>query len=83
MSSIPLYAFVRGDTLGLLVLAPETERVDELGQRLARAAAPRVSLRGALLVFHRGRALSGELTLKEAGVRALDRVDLMAGADAP
>lgn len=75
--TIPLYVFVRGDTLGLVVLAPESETVDELAQRLARAAAPRVALDGNLRVLHRGKALPGELTIKEAGVAALDRVDLL------
>lgn len=79
--TIPLYAFVHGDTLGLVVLAPDDESVDELAARLARAAAPRVELTGRLRVLHRGKALSGEHTLSEAGVRALDRVDLVREAE--
>ena len=76
--AIPLYAFVRGDTLGLVVLAGDTESVNELAERLARAAAPRVALDGKLLrVVHRGKVLPGQLTLVEAGVAALDRVDLV------
>jgi len=75
--AIPLYAFVRGDTLGLVVLAGDTESVDELAARLARAAAPRVALNGQLRVVHRGKVLPGQLTLHEAGVVALDRVDLV------
>jgi hypothetical protein len=78
--TIPLYCFVQGDTLGLVVLAPEQESVDELAVRLSRAAAPRVSLPGPLRVLHAGRALKGDLTLIEAGVRALDRVDLVTEA---
>jgi len=74
--AIPLYCFVRGDTLGLVVLANEVESIDELSLRLARAAAPRVTLAGPLCVWHRGRVLQGELTLGQAGVSALDRVDL-------
>lgn len=76
--AIPLYCFVRGDTLGLVVLAPEQESVDELALRLARAAAPLVTLAGPLRVVHSGRTLRGELTLLEAGIAALDRVDLIA-----
>lgn len=76
--AIPLYCFVRGDTLGLVVLAPEQESVDELALRLSRAAAPRVTLNGPLRVVHGGRTLRGELTLLEAGIAALDRVDLIA-----
>jgi hypothetical protein len=75
--AIPLYAFVRGDTLGLLVLAGESESVDDLAQRLSRAAAPRVALAGRLRVLHRGKVLNGQLTLLEAGINALDRVDLI------
>jgi hypothetical protein len=76
--AIPLYAFVRGDTLGLVVLAGDTESVDDLAVRLARAAAPRVVLNGPLRVVHRGKVLLGQLSLREAGVVALDRVDLVA-----
>ena len=75
--AIPLYAFVRGDTLGLVVLAGDAESVDDLAGRLARAAAPRVALNGRLCVVHRGKVLQGQLTLREAGVVALDRVDLV------
>ena len=75
---VPLYAFVRGDTLGLVVLAREDEDVDALAQRLARAAAPRVKVTGRLTVLHRGKALRGDSSLSEAGVRPLDRVDLVA-----
>jgi hypothetical protein len=78
---LPLYAFVRGDTLGLVVLAPEQESIDELAQRLSRAAAPRVTLEGRLRVLHRGIPVAGELTVREAGIRALDRVDLVREAD--
>ncbi|HYQ17270.1 MAG TPA: hypothetical protein VEQ58_15970 [Polyangiaceae bacterium] len=79
--AIPLYAFVRGDTLGLVVLAPEAERVDELALRLLRAAAPRVALRGPLRVLFDGRPLRGEQTLLEAGLAALDRVELVMESD--
>lgn len=75
--AIPLYGFVQGDTLGLVVLAGEAETVDDLAQRLARAAAPRVALSGPLRVVHRGSVLRGELTLTEAGIAALDRIDLL------
>ena len=79
--AIPLYCFVRGDTLGLVVLASERESVDELADRLTRAAAPRVALVGDLRVLHRGKVLDGALTLTEAGVSALDRVDLLTERD--
>jgi hypothetical protein len=76
--ALPLYCFIRGDTLGLVVLAPEGETVSALALRLARAAAPRVTMAGSLSVWHRGKPLAPELTLRDAGVAALDRVDLIA-----
>lgn len=79
--AIPLYAFVRGDTLGLVVLAGMSESVDELASRLSRAAAPRVVLDRPVRVLHRGKLLRGDLTLAEAGVVALDRVDLVPEAE--
>jgi hypothetical protein len=77
VAAIPLYCFVRGDTLGLVVLAPAHESVADLASRMSRAAAPRVSLSGPLRVLHAGRTLQGELTLTEAGILPLDRVDLV------
>ena len=79
--AMPLYCFVRGDTLGLVVLAPEQESVDDLAERLSRAAAPRVTLNGPLRVLHRGKVLQGGQSLSEAGINALDRVDLIAEAE--
>jgi hypothetical protein len=79
--AVPLFVFVRGDTLGLVVLAGEAESVDDLARRLARAAAPRVTLLAPLRVLHRGKLLQGALSLREAGVNALDRVDLIGGDD--
>ncbi len=75
--AIPLYVFVQGDTLGLVVLAPPEESVSQLALRLARAAAPRVTLRGALRVLHRGRVLDAELSVERAGIAPLDRVDVL------
>ena len=81
MTALPLYGFVQGDTLGVVVLAPANESVDDLAQRLARAAAPRVALEGRLLIRHAGRVLRGELTLVQAGIAPLDRVDLTTEAN--
>ena len=78
---VPLYVFVRGDTLGLVVLAQDDESIDQLALRLSRAAAPRVALTGRLHVIHRGKRLRGELSLSEAGIKPLDRVDLVAEVD--
>lgn len=73
---VPVYGFVAGDTLGLLVLMQDHETVAELAQRLSRAAAPRIAPGMPAQVYHRGRALDPQLTIAAAGLGALDRVDL-------
>lgn len=79
---IPLYGFLRGDTLGLLVLARETDTVATLGERLQQAARLRVRPRADVRVVYRGRVLDPKQTLAAAKVRALDRFDVVP-ADAP
>jgi toluene monooxygenase system protein B len=73
---VPVYGFLAGDTLGLLVLMQDHETVAELAQRLTRAASPRIATRLPAQVFHRGRRLDPQLTIAAAGLVALDRVDV-------
>jgi hypothetical protein len=77
---IPLYGFLEGDVIGLLVLADERETVESLARKLERSAAVRVAPRARLRVRAAGRALDGSLTVAAAGLTALDRFDV-AGAD--
>ena len=74
---VPLHGFLAGDTLGLLVLMQDHETVGDIAQRLMRAASPRVVPLAAPCVFHGGKALDPDLTVAEAGLRALDRIDVM------
>jgi len=74
---IPLYGFVEGDTLGLLVLAYKSDTVAVLGERLQQSSRVRVALRDRVKVVYRGRVLEPGLTLETAGVSALERVDLV------
>jgi hypothetical protein len=41
--SIPLYGFLQGDTVGLMILADEAETVQALGRKLQDAASLRVA----------------------------------------
>lgn len=72
---IPLYAFVEGDTMGLLVAADGDETVGELAERLAQAAAVRVAPALGDLVYL-GRIIDPSSTVAEAGILPLDRVDV-------
>jgi hypothetical protein len=75
---IPLYGFLEGDTLGLLVLAEEGETVGQIIDKLQRSASVRVKPRSGLRVVHRGRLLDDQLTVAAAGFAALDRIDVRA-----
>jgi Toluene-4-monooxygenase system protein B (TmoB) len=75
--SIPLYGFLEGDTVGLLVLAEESETVLELARRLQDAASIRVARREKIDVVHDGRRIEPDLTVAQAGLQALDRFDVV------
>jgi hypothetical protein len=78
---IPLYGFLEGDTLGLLVLADPEETVGSLAEKLERSASVRVTPRsgsgGDRLIVRAGpRVLDSRLTVQAAGLQALDRFDV-------
>ena len=73
---IPLYGFLRGDTLGLLILAYENETIAALAEKLMRSASLRVAPLAHPRVVHRGRALDPSLEVRAAGFIALDRFDV-------
>lgn len=74
---VPLYGFLRGDSMGLLVLVHDTDTVAEIGRKLQQAAAVRVVPKERASVYHAGRALALELTVAGAGLSALERVDVI------
>ena len=74
---MPVYGFVAGDTIGLLVLCREDELVSELAAKMQNASRLRVAPRSAVDVVHRDLVLDPTWTLGRAGIRALDRVDLV------
>lgn len=76
---MPLYGFLQGDTMGLLVLAREDDTVAELAHQLRQSARVRVTTRGSLRVLHAGRQLDPRSTLKQAGLKPLDRFDVEQG----
>ena len=76
MTAIPLYCFVAGDSLGVLVLVHDHDTVAELAVRAQQAAAVRVAPRPHACVFAQGHLLDRDATVKEVGLVALDRVDV-------
>jgi hypothetical protein len=74
---IPLYGFLEGDTLGLLVLAEEADTVRELARKLQDAANIRVARNGDVELLYNGKSVDPELTVAQAGLQALDRFDVI------
>src|SRR5262249_41634567 len=72
---IPLYGFLEGDSLGLLVLADEDETVGALREKLLRSAALRAEVERGQVVWD-GRTLDPGLTVRAAGMRPLTRFDV-------
>jgi len=75
--SIPLYGFLEGDTLGLLVLAEEGETVLELARKLQDAASIRVARNDKIDFVYNGKAIDPGLTVAQAGLQELDRFDVI------
>ena len=73
---VPLYGFLAGDTLGVLVLVHDTDRVRDIASQLQQAAAMRVPPRDGAFVYARGMRLDPNDTVAGAGLTALDRIDV-------
>lgn len=76
---IPLYGFLEGDTLGLLLLAEEDETLGQLARRLQESAALRVAPFDDPEIRHQGRSLPSECRVGAAGLAPLDRIDVVRG----
>jgi hypothetical protein len=74
---IPLYGFLEGDTLGLLVLAEEADTIRELARKLQDAANIRVARNGDVELLYNGKSVDPGLTVAQAGLQALDRFDVI------
>jgi len=77
--SIPLYGFLQGDTLGLLILADEDETLQALAQKLQDAASLRVTGRDQVRVIYNDQIMDPGMTVARAGLQPLDRFEVISG----
>ena len=75
--TIPLYRFLQGDVLGLMILAEEDETVHALSEELQDAASLRVAHTQNVNVIYHGNVLDPGLTLREVGLEPLERFDVV------
>ena len=75
--AIPLYGFLEGDMLGLLMLAEESETILQLARKLQQAASLRVARVEQIDLIYNGMAIDPTLTVAQAGFQELDRFDVI------
>jgi len=76
---IPLYGFLQGDTLGLLILAEEGDTLQALARKLQDAASLRVAGRDRVEVVYNGKTMDPTMRVAQSGLQALDRFDVISG----
>ena len=74
---IPLYGFLHGDTIGLLILAEEGETLQALAGKLQAAASLRVEGKEHVQVIYNNKTMDPAMTVGQAGFEALDRFDVI------
>ena len=74
---IPLYGFLQGDCLGLLVLAEESDTAADLADKLQSAARVRVNASSGAKVVYQGVIVSPQTTVAQAQMEPLDRFDVI------
>jgi hypothetical protein len=79
---IPLYGFLQGDTIGLLVLAVPADTAADLCNKLQAAAALRVRPLENPVVLYAGRTVAADVTVADMRLGPLDRFDVIPGPQA-
>jgi hypothetical protein len=76
-SVIPLYGFLQGDTLGLLILVDPEAPTRTLAEQLVAAASVRVKVEPPVHVVFEGRVVDPRVTVARAGMKPLDRFEVV------
>jgi hypothetical protein len=76
---VPLYGFLQGDVVGLLILADDGETLEALARKLQDAASLRVAARDRVRVVYNDKTMDLTMTVAQAGLQALDRFDVISG----
>ena len=74
---VPLHGFLRGDTVGLLLLVHDTDSLEHVARTLIDAAVVRVAPPARARLYAGGVELPFDATVASAGLTALARVDLI------
>ena len=77
--TVPLYGFLQGDTVGLLILADDGDTLGALARKLQAAASLRVAARDQVRLVYKETTMDPTMTVAQAGFEALDRFDVLSG----
>lgn len=75
---IPVYGFLQGDTLGILLFLYENDTIDGVREKLQQAAMVRVSPKNNLSVVYKNKVLNLNMTVSQVGIEPLERIDVRA-----
>ncbi|MBK9263684.1 MAG: hypothetical protein IPM54_28260 [Polyangiaceae bacterium] len=73
---IPLYGFLQGDTIGVVILARGEDTMRDLAEKLEQAARTRVAPLRKPVVHFAGEDRPSSVTVVAAGMQVLDRFDV-------
>ncbi len=73
---LPLYGFLEGDVLGLVILADPHETAQQLADTLRQAARVRVPTRGIAQLWYEWKRIAPHMTLEDIGIKPLERFDV-------
>ena len=76
---VPLYGFLQGDTVGLLILADNADTLEALARKLQAAASLRVAARDEVQLVYNDKTMDLTMTVAQARFQALDRFDVLSG----
>ena len=74
---VPLFGFLHGDTIGLVVLVHDHQTVSDIAHTLQEAACVRVTPQTHASVYFNGVRLDPSATIAASGLGPLDRVDVV------
>ena len=77
---VPLYGFLEGDTMGLLVLAHDTWTIADVAERLRASARVRANCTTDLVILRDGVRLPPGMTVRQAGLNALECLQVRSSA---
>ena len=77
---IPIYGFLEGDTIGLLIFAYPNETVHDLINKVQKAAALRVQPKNDMTLVYKDQLMDLNSTVTQMGIQPLEHFFVVHGA---